>query len=237
MIQAIIWDYDGTLVDTRSKNFEVTKEIMQQILDDSPNKYHALQSIEHYKAANDNSENWRELYKTYFQLSESEINKAGSMWKEYQVKNQTEVTLFDHIPTLLNNFSNYKQGIVSQNAHENILSYLSKQNLNLFFSKVIGYEEISLDQQKPNPTGLLKCIEYLTNFDSGIVVYIGDHESDTQCAYLANKKLKKTGSELRVISVAALYGLTNDITDWEYKPDYIAYKTTNISDIINKLAN
>jgi len=31
MVKAIIWDYDGTLVDTRHKNLAVTKEIMKHV--------------------------------------------------------------------------------------------------------------------------------------------------------------------------------------------------------------
>ena len=31
-IKAIIWDYDGTLVDTRHKNLNVTKSISQVLL-------------------------------------------------------------------------------------------------------------------------------------------------------------------------------------------------------------
>ena len=32
MIEAMIWDYDGTLVDTRQKNLDVTKEIVFEVL-------------------------------------------------------------------------------------------------------------------------------------------------------------------------------------------------------------
>ena len=236
MVKAIIWDYDGTLVDTRHKNLEVTKEIMQEVIEDSIHNYKVLQSLDRYQAANNNSSNWRELYKNYLQLSDSQIDEAGSMWKEYQIKNQTEVTLFENIQTVLDEFCNYKQGIVSQNAYENILSYLTRKQLDSYFSKVVGYEEISYNQQKPNPTGLLKCINSLTDTGDGAVVYIGDHETDIHCAYLANEKLNEIGSNLKVFSIAALYGFTANTKKWEYKPDFEAYDPKDIALTISQLA-
>src|SRR5699024_1837210 len=236
MVKAIIWDYDGTLVDTRSKNLAVTKEIMAEVMQESPDEYEVLQSLDQYQAANENSENWRELYKSYFQLSDSQIDEAGAMWKKYQVNSDTEVSLFKDIRPVLKEFSSYKHGIVSQNAFENIISYLKSQQLESHFSKIIGYEEIGYDQQKPDPTGLLACIKYLTNSESGSVVYIGDHETDIQCAYLANQRLKENGSNLQVFSIAALYGLTVNTENWKYEPYFEAYDPSDIALIVNKLA-
>lgn len=236
MIKAIIWDYDGTLVDTRRKNLEVTREIMQEVVGEALDTYKVLQSLDYYQSANENSKNWRELYKTYFQLSDAQINKAGAMWKEYQVKNETEVSLFKNIRHVLNELNEYPHGIVSQNAYDNIVSSLTTQKIQSLFSKVIGYEEVSYDQQKPDPTGLLACIKHLTDFNEGLVVYIGDHETDIQCAYLANNRLKEAGKNLQVISIAALYGLSTDTESWRYKPDFEACDTSDICLTIRELA-
>ncbi|MGD8426541.1 MAG: HAD-IA family hydrolase [Balneolaceae bacterium] len=237
MVQAIIWDYDGTLVDTRRKNLEVTKEIMREVTGNSIEVYEALQSLDQYQAANEDSANWRALYKTYFRLSGAQIDEAGTLWKEYQARNETEVSLFHNIRLVLKNLSDFRHGIVSQNAKGNIASYLAKQDLSLYFSTLIGYEEIDYDQQKPDPTGLLRCIQKLTNFEEGSVVYIGDHETDSQCAYLANQKLKKSGRGPRVFSIAALYGVTTDTENWKYKPNFEAHDPKDISLIVSQLEN
>lgn len=167
MLKAIIWDYDGTLVDTRRKNLAVTKEIMAEVMENSPDEYKVLKSLDQYQPANENSENWRELYKNYFQLSDSQIDEAGAMWKKYQVNNDTEVSLFKNIRPVLKELSSYNHGIVPLNAFENISSYLKSQQLESHFSKIIGYEEIGYDRQKPDTTGLLACIKHLTNSESG----------------------------------------------------------------------
>lgn len=235
MIKAIIWDYDGTLVDTRHKNLAVTREIMQEMLDDPIDNYPVLQSLEKYQAANEQSENWRELYRSHFQFSDSKIDEAGSMWKSYQINNDTEVTLFENMDDVLRELNDYQHGIVSQNARENIISFLAQKGLRSDFQKVIGYKDIGYDQQKPDPAGLINCIDSLTDVDQGSVVYIGDHETDIYCAYLADQKLKEKGQSLQVYSIAACYGPSPDTKHWTYTPDFKAHNPQDISSIIAAL--
>lgn len=237
MIKAIIWDYDGTLVDTRRKNLAVTREIMQEILEDSIDNYPVLKSIEQYQAANEKAANWRELYQSHFQLSDSKIDEAGAMWKNCQMNNDTEVTLFENMSTILRELNNYRHGIVSQNARENIIAFLTENKLRSIFSKIVGYEDIEYNRQKPDPAGLLNCIEYLTDTDEGSIVYIGDHETDMHCTYLADQKLKEDGQSLQVYSIAACYSFAKETQDWEYTPNFKAYSPEDIHSIITDLDN
>lgn len=237
MLQAIIWDYDGTLVDTRRKNLEVTKAIMKEMTGNAPSKFPVLQSLEKYQQANEDSENWRDLYRKYFQFSDQQIDQAGAMWKEYQLKDNTEVSLFNGMENVINELSHYPHGIVSQNARENILSFLSQSQLQAHFPEVIGYEEIGYDQQKPDPTGLLTCIKSITNSDQGSILYIGDHETDTQCAYLANQQLQNSHPDLSIHSVAALYDSSEDPTNWNFEPDFSVKHPNEIIPIISSIVN
>ena len=63
MLDAILWDYDGTLADTMVKNLAVTRAVFQRLdpalLNPPPE---ALSSLEAYRAANYRWKNWRELY-------------------------------------------------------------------------------------------------------------------------------------------------------------------------------
>lgn len=237
MLKAIIWDYDGTLVDTRRKNLEVTKAIMREVTGSSSEDFPILQSLDQYQKANEDSENWRELYRNYFELSDKQIDRAGAMWKEYQMKDNTEVNLFTGISEVLGELSHYGHGIVSQNSRENILSFLSDSQLHMYFPKVIGYEEIGYDQQKPNPTGLLACIRHITDSEPGPVVYIGDHETDTHCAHLANRQLTQENPDFTVHSIAALYGSSEDTESWGFKPDFSVQHPREIISIISELTN
>jgi phosphoglycolate phosphatase-like HAD superfamily hydrolase len=68
MIEAVNWDYDGTLVDTRQKNLDVTKEIVWEVLQKNHETFSALQSLENYEKANSRSANWRDLYTYEFSM-------------------------------------------------------------------------------------------------------------------------------------------------------------------------
>lgn len=44
LIEAVPWDYDGTLVDTRQKNLDVTRVIVFEVLNKSHEKFSAVQN-------------------------------------------------------------------------------------------------------------------------------------------------------------------------------------------------
>lgn len=231
-INAIIWDYDGTLVDTRMKNFNVTKTIISKITNDLPGEYPVLNTLEKYEQANNNSTNWRELYRNEFGFDETQIDYAGNLWTKFQLLDKTKVDLFKGISNTISKLKNYPQGIVSQNSSENIKSYLERFDLKKYFHAVIGYEEVDFSKQKPNPEGLLACIAAITNLDrNASVIYIGDHRTDIQCAYNANYKLNRNA----VISILINYNKSNPIESWEYKPDHYAANPKDIIDIIENI--
>ena len=96
-INGIIWDYDGTLVDSRMKNLNVTKAILSQIMSDIDIEYSVLSSLENYEQATIKSSNWRELYRNEFGLDEKQIDYAGKLWTKYQLLDKTEVQPFEGI--------------------------------------------------------------------------------------------------------------------------------------------
>ena len=73
IIKAIIWDYDGTLVDTHIKNLNVTRKIIEQITGKKPEKLPPLSNLNNYRIAARKAKSWRELYKNEFALNENEI--------------------------------------------------------------------------------------------------------------------------------------------------------------------
>ncbi|MCI0508438.1 MAG: HAD family hydrolase [Gammaproteobacteria bacterium] len=233
-IQAILWDYDGTLVDTRVKNFYVTQKIIQAVTGKDFSFFPALQSTESYFAAYQQSTNWRDLYHRAFGLTEQQTDQAGLLWSEYQLKDNTSIPFYQGISEVLNELGNLPHGIVSQNSQSVICKSLQKNSLLRYFRSVIGYEEVALNRQKPAPDGLLKGIEEVTGSASGYVFYIGDHETDTRCAFNANTIFKERGIDLKVISVAAFYSSHSDDSGWEIKPDHKAYSPGDIVRILQE---
>jgi len=230
--KAIIWDYDGTLVDTRAKNFNVTKRIMRHLLGVKSSEYPALQSLEQYIRATRRAKNWRELYRIEFGMNEDEIDKAGSLWTEYQLSDDSGSSLFEGIDEVIRSLSGYPNLIFSQNSRRNIAQVLKAKDLMRCFVDIIGYEEVASSKQKPAPDGLLLCIGRISAHRCEHLFFIGDHEADTLCGHNANVELRKRKSETRIINVAAFYGSEDDTSFWKVKPDHIVSDPRSIPECI-----
>ena len=234
-ILAIIWDYDGTLVDSRRKNLNVTRKIISKILGKDSTKFLVLNSLQDYHKAHIQAANWREFYKETFSLTEEQTDNAGRMWTEFQIKDNTPIPLMDGVEDVIFSLNKYPQGIVSQNSRSNIIRYLKEKNMSRYFHAVIGYEEVHIARQKPVPDGLLICLNRLIDSESGYVFYIGDHETDVQCALNANNVLKDKKMNLKIISIGAFYGSSVDTSGWRVLPDYEIKSAGDIIDVIDNL--
>lgn len=234
-VRAIIWDYDGTLVDTRRKNLNVTRQIVKQVTGNDPLMYSAIQSLEHYAQANECSVNWRDFYAREFHMPDEQIDEAGRLWSECQQRDATPTPLFDGIREVLTTLDAMPHGIVSQNARSAIANVLGENGLSEYFGSIIGYEEVDLRRQKPEPDGLLMCIQHLLDGVAGSVLYIGDHETDTRCALNANEVLEKRAAPVRIQSVGATYASKGGVLRWHVKPDHIVRSADEIIEIVNTM--
>lgn len=232
MLKAIIWDYDGTLVDTRQKNLNVTKAIISAVTGKPAEAFPVLDSVAVYDEANMKAANWRELYKTEFNLTDEQATYAGSLWTEYQLLDNTTVSFFTGINEVIHSLSFYRHGIVSQNSRQNITEVLGREGVDKHFKSIIGYEEVSFSMQKPHPEGLLQCITQLTKLDDkGIILYIGDHETDATCVHNANNALSRKA----IYSVGAFYEKNDHSGSWTVQPDFKASHPKNILEIVDTL--
>ena len=229
-LKAVIWDYDGTLVDSRQKNLSVTRKIVEKITNRSADEFPMLTDLEKYHRATMESSNWRKFYREEFELNKEEVDEAGSLWTVYQLNDSTQVNIFAGIREGMNSIETIPQGIVSQNSKSNIERQLKSDGLIKYFSHISGYEEVALDRQKPEPDGLISCIKDLSDSEDGIIFYIGDHETDIQCAARANQIL----ADLEVLSIGVLYGTGIDNVKWNTQPDFEANSVQELFDIIIK---
>ena len=234
-INAIIWDYDGTLVDTRHKNLNVTKKIIQSTTKLDPSEFPALQSLKNYDIANRRTSNWRELYRQEFNLTENQIDEAGRKWTAYQLNDNTEAALYEGIEAVINDLSEFLHGIVSQNSRSSIVQHLEKKHMRSFFKHIVGYEEVDFKKQKPEPDGLLRCMEKLSALKAGYVCYIGDHETDVLCVRAANRALQENNVKVKIFSIGACYDTGMDTSTWKVRPDFEAHRVEDILDIVDKV--
>jgi HAD superfamily hydrolase (TIGR01549 family) len=233
---AIIWDFDGTLVDTRRKNMRVNRQIVQKITGSPWDRFAVLENQASYDEAQSRFTNWREFYSRGIGLAEDEIDRAGEMWNAVQLTDTTPAPVFDGIAATLERLRGVAaQGIVSQNGRRNIEEMLGGVGLLHHFEHIVGYEEVGMQRQKPAPDGLLMCIERLTNSIPGIVLYVGDHETDVRCARNADRALAERQVSQKVVTAGAFFDGSSDDGAWSFRPDYRAYSPREVVTIAEKL--
>ncbi|MGD9153734.1 MAG: HAD-IA family hydrolase [Gammaproteobacteria bacterium] len=237
-VSAILWDYDGTLVDSAHKNLMATREILLHLNyitsnDEWPS---ALSSVEKYRDITCSATNWRHFYKKYFGLSEQQVNEAGALWSEFQLKNQTPVEVFDGIPQLISSLPPIPQGICSLNCEQLIEKELQQRQLLNYFDYIVGYNTKAISQPKPDPESFAYCLQQMKVPTAGTIIYIGDHHEDTQFARNAEKMLRNDNNQLRVVNIAACYsGAKPDL--WEMQPDYRAHSVDEVVSIISSFTS
>ncbi len=234
-LTAILWDFDGTLVDSRQQNYRVTQQIVEQVTGRAWREFDALHTLERYTAATTRSQNWRSLYQRELGLSAAQTGEAGSLWGTYQMSDAAPPRCFQGIPEVLRELEDLPHGIVSQNARGFIGAVLARERLCGRFRCIIGHEEVEPGREKPAPDGLLQCLEGTTNLESGYVLYVGDHEIDAECAARANGEFRRRGLDLEVFMVAAWYGGASDASTWTHQPDHEATEPRQILTIAQGL--
>ena len=231
---AIIWDYDGTLIDSARKNMAVAVEVLRHF--DSGIDGHlpeALKSYEAYQRANYKYKNWRELYVEEYGVRPDQLDEAGALWMPEQMKNKTVPELFPGIAQLVRSLDGIKMGICSQNGGKNIRSTLSLYDIDGCFDAIVGHDDIPWDRQKPDPCGFIECVKQLAP-PSGAYVYIGDHSEDVTFGRAAQEAL---GVPVICVAVDHLGLPGGGAGDWKTPPDFYARGTAELSEILHKLAD
>lgn len=229
-VDAILWDYDGTLVNSVPKNIDITKQILSIVAPrlTGLNLPEYLKTEKDYHIANHQSKNWQDLYINYYGMTESEMLKAGDLWTEHQLKNSTPVELFSGIKETIHQIS-LPQGICSQNSSENINQVLENYKLSHKFNSIIGYDDIPGNMQKPSSFSGIKCLNQIFKIlKNKTIIYIGDHEGDVEFARNIEKELQKKN---KIISIVAKYSGA-DTNSWSYKPDFELKSPTDLLKII-----
>ena len=219
-VDAILWDFDGTLADSAAKNIAITKQILAQVAPrlTGHNLPYSLQSEAGYHIANHGADHWRDLYRDYFGMTTDEIEIAGPLWETYQSLDNTGVTLFDGVLDTVTRLSHLPQGICSANSTNNIRQVLDGHGIDSSFQSVIGYEDLPHHEQKPAPDGGLKCLQEIFGHTQGkTIIYVGDHIADVIFARGLGDRL---GPSNTVISVTVTYSGANP-EHWREQPDEV----------------
>jgi len=234
-LKAVLWDFDGTMADTRQRNLSVNRRIFEEVTGRPWNAVAALTSVEAYDAAWGRVGNWQELYTEAFGLDREQLAAAAQRWAPYQLDDHTAVPLFAGIGELLEQLKDLPQAVVSQNERAIIAQVLTANRTDRYFTAIVGYAEVPIDRQKPAPDGLFRAIEILGIEEPATALFIGDHESDILCAANANRDLIALGHELRFQSVAVNFLANGDRSAWTVAPDHEVDAPAELGNLIAEL--
>jgi len=227
-IDAILWDYDGTLVNSAPKNISITKDILSEVAPhlSGSNLPGQLKNESSYHEANHAAENWRDLYTRFLGLTDEETDIAGPLWSKHQRINTTPVALFDGIIDVIRTFSHIPHGICSQNSTANILSLLDAELLTSYIKCVVGYEDVPYDRQKPASDAGIKCLEEILGKSiNQTLLVIGDHESDVIFARNISRDIDESNT---VISIAVSYSGAKPGA-WDHQPDRVISRPQDLA--------
>jgi N-acetyl-D-muramate 6-phosphate phosphatase len=232
-VSAVLWDFDGTIVNTMFKHFIVNKKIYSLIKPDIKKEDwpDALNSLENYIKAEYRSKNWEDLYENHFGFSKKQKDHAGNKWGDFVSQDNTPTKIFSGVSDVLQKIK-LPHGICSQNCSKNIKSMLRELEIDDHFKFIVGYDEIK--KQKPDPEGFLLCLEKMKiEFSNRVLFYIGDHKEDVIFAKNAENLLRKRGYDVKVLSIVVLYSGA-DTKLWNIKPDFEVNDPCEITSIIQR---
>ena len=218
-IECVLFDLDGTLIDTAPDFIQVLNQLLEQ---------HGERPIDSrliYKTVSDGA---RALVKLAFGINESEdtfqqLNQQLLDLYAEKIK-ATESALYPSIDNLLIQLesASIPWGIVTNKPSLYASALLEQLNLNQRCSALICPDHVQ--NRKPHPEPIFLACQKL-DCNTERTIYIGDHRRDIQAARNAD-----------VIAVAAAYGYLNEgskIEEWH--ADFIVQKPEQIEPLLNSL--
>lgn len=214
MLKAVIFDYDGVIVNSLKVNFEIYNHICREL--GKPCFETVKDFIKVVKG------NWNRFWNDIGILSENEKNIASHLYKEGIFRLWDKIVLIDGIDEIIFNVKRkYKLGIATNTYKEFIVSKLMESNLLEHFDSIIDW--FSVKKRKPHPDPIIACMKELGSSPEE-TVYIGDMDDDI----LAGKN-----AGVKTIAVAWGWHPINKLI--KYEPDIIALRPQDLPELLKRL--
>ncbi len=195
-ISCVMFDLDGTLLDSESKALEALRKTLSRKLGRNPKQ----QELDLFKGTP-----WLDAFGRLFPGEEYDVyDLAVKEWDGLESKH----TLYDGILELIKELRarNISLALVSSKKVQYINADLEEFALKGYFQAVIGSDDTV--RHKPDPDPILECLKRIGKSPPACV-YVGDQPTDVWAARSAGVK-----------SAAALWGSGDLEYLKESKPDY-----------------
>ena len=170
-MRAVLFDWDGTLVDTLGYMWEATEVVTR--------RYGLAVDEARYRA--EFTPDWRRLYRR-FGMREEEIERAGELWWS-AYRGHREGALLPGARKAVTRLrtAGYLTGLVTAGHRQNIEHQLERHRMEVLFPvRVFGDE---LAEAKPHPEPLRRALRELGLADTAAeAAYVGDSFDDIRMA-------------------------------------------------------
>ncbi len=195
--EAIIFDFDGTLVDSERITYELVSPVVSKYLGrpftvDEVNKLRGVV--------------WKETFRKWFPDRHKELNAEIS---ERWASANPVLPMYPGVKGLLAslNHRGIRMGIASSRERESLIGSLKRLSIDAYFEAVVGQEDTPV--HKPNPDPLLLAMSIM-GIDGDSCIYIGDQVTDILASRSAG-----------MLSGGASWGEGNESVLKDASPDYI----------------
>lgn len=175
MFQCIIFDVDGTLIDTEMAD----KKSLQKVLFEETSKEYSLSDLDFMLGIPG--------HRTLEILGITDVSGAQRRWSQYMDDFRDQINVFEGIEEMLKELKakNIMTGIVTSKKK----SELEDDFIPFGLMKYLDFYVCADDtvKHKPNPDPILKFLE-ISGISSEKAIYIGDTNYDYQAATGANVK-------------------------------------------------
>lgn len=211
MFKCVLFDLDGTLIQTTEIIIDAFKETFKHFYPDL-----VL-----------NEDDWTNmlghtLFTTfgYYASTKEDVEKMVQFYRTYS--NDLIETSLKAYPKAVETLSylkkkNIKIGVVTSKMNHVAKHHLAMTGLLSYIDGLIGYEDVT--KHKPSPEPIIKAMELL-NANKKTTIYIGDHENDIISA-------KKAG--IQTCAVTYSHRLQQMLNE---QPNYVIDALENIKDLI-----
>jgi phosphoglycolate phosphatase len=218
-IECVLFDLDGTLIDTAADFTLVVNKLLAE---------HDRGSLSHEIIHLNISNGARALVKNAFEIDETHEDFADLLQRlldlYFEQLDSTVATLYPGLDDLLTQLEaqDIPWGVVTNKPEKYSARLLEKLNLSTRCSVLVCPDHVS--ETKPHPEPIFLALDKLGR-NSERCVYIGDHIRDIQAAKNAD-----------VIAIAAAYGyLAQDAKVEEWYADFILQSSEQTTSLLNLL--
>lgn len=175
MFQCIIFDVDGTLIDTEIS----VKKSLQKVLSEETQKEYSLTDLDFILGIPGQI--------ALEKLGIKNIKEVNRRWNEYMTDYKNHVTVFDGIEKILQKLKekSVKTGIVTSKTRNELRDDFIPFDLMKYLDFYVCADDTI--NHKPNPDPILKFLE-ISGIAANQAIYIGDTIYDYKAANAANVK-------------------------------------------------